>query len=149
MDSFTPLIFTSGHTWWTHTCGWAHTYYIYIYSIMMTSSLWCGRVYILYINLVCRNDAIIMQYIIYSILEWSYIQNIGPVVGVLGCDIALGPSGYITSLDTHHRSYIMYIRPNSILYNIHIFVRTWKTSCSLYTLCWKNTLLSNHFRPRM
>ena len=51
-------------------------------------------IYILYINLVCRNDAIIMQYIIYSILERSDIQNIGPVVGVLGCDIhvALGPS---------------------------------------------------------
>ena len=81
--------------------------------------MWSG-IYILYINLVCRNDAIIMQYIIYSILERSDIQNIGPVVGVLGSDIALGPSGYITSLDTHHRSYILYIRPTSILYNIHI-----------------------------
>ena len=30
---------------------------------------------------------------------------------------------------------------------IYIFFRTWKTSCSLYTLYWKNTLLSNHFRP--
>ena len=60
---------------------WSGIYiYIYIY------------IYILYINLVCRNDAIIMQYIIYSILERSDIQNIGPVVGVLGCDIALGPS---------------------------------------------------------
>ena len=47
-------------------------------------------VHILYINLVCRNDAIIMQYIIYSTLERPDIQNIGPVVGVQGCDIALG-----------------------------------------------------------
>ena len=56
--------------------------------LIHTSKPW----YIYYINLVCRNDAIIMQYIIYSILELSDIQNIGPVVGVLGCDIALGPS---------------------------------------------------------
>ena len=34
--------------------------------------------------------------------------------------LGLRPSGYITSLDTHHRSYILYIRPTSILYNIHI-----------------------------
>ena len=38
----------------------------------------------------CRNDAIIMQYIIYSTLERPDIQNIGPVVGVQGCDIAQG-----------------------------------------------------------
>ena len=40
----------------------------------------------------CRNDAIIMQYIICT-LKWSDIQNIGPVVGVLRCDITLGKGG--------------------------------------------------------
>ena len=49
-----------------------------------------------------------------STLEWSDIHNIGPVVGVLRCYVALGL--YITFLDTHHRSYILYIRFTSILY---------------------------------
>ena len=75
---------------------------------MMTSSLRCGRVYILYINLVYRNDAIIMQYIIYSTLEWSNIQNIGPVVGVLGCDIASGIAGFSLMIG---RSYLQKVYP--------------------------------------
>ena len=44
----------------------------------------------MYIDLPCRNAVIIMQYIIYSILQWS--QNTGPLVCVLGCDIARGPT---------------------------------------------------------
>ena len=35
--------------------------------------------------------------------------NIGPLFCVLGCDIALTSSGYITSLGTKLRSYILYI----------------------------------------
>ena len=54
-----------------------------------------------------------MQYIIYSILERSDIQNIGPVVGVLGCDIALGPlTGPIFCISDR----------SSILYNIHTYI---------------------------
>ena len=76
---------------------------------MMTSFLRCGGFYILYIDLPCRNAVIIMQYIIYSILERSHIQNIGPLVCVLGCDMGLRPSGYITSSNTNLRSYILYM----------------------------------------
>ena len=51
-----------------------------------------------------------------KILDMSL--NIGLLFCVLGCSIALAGSGYITSLDTKLRSYILYIGPISILYNI-------------------------------
>ena len=38
---------------------------------------------------------------------------------LLGCDIALAGSGYITSLDTKLKSYILYIGPVSILYILY------------------------------
>ena len=49
-----------------------------------------------------------------------YIQNIGPSFRVLGCDIALAGWSHIMSSDTKLRSYILYIRPVSILYILHI-----------------------------
>ena len=79
---------------------------------MMTSFLRCGGFYILYIDLPCRNAVIIMQYIIYSILERSHIQNIGPLVCVLGCDIALGP----TALGLYH---ILKHKPQ-VLYFVYV-----------------------------
>ena len=48
------------------------------------------------------------------------IDPIGPLFCVLECDIAL--SGYITSLDTKLRSYILYIGPINILYILHIYI---------------------------
>ena len=70
----------------------------------------------------CQNCCVtIIQYIVYSML---YTEYIGPSFCVLRCDIALAGSGYITSLDTKLRSYILYIGPISILYNIHIYIYT-------------------------
>ena len=46
----------------------------------------------------------------------------GPSFCVLGFDIALADSGYITSLDTKLRSYILYIGLVSILYILHICI---------------------------
>ena len=65
--------------------------------MMVTSSLLCGEFYILYKKLPCAHyaeDLTIIQYIVYSML-------IGPSYCVLGCDIALLGSGYITSLDAN------------------------------------------------
>ena len=42
-------------------------------------------------------------------------------IHMLLCDIALADSGYVTSPDTKLSSYILYIGPISILYNIHIY----------------------------
>ena len=50
-------------------------YTYYIYSMMETSSLWCGKFCILYIALPCAHyagDVTIIQYIVYSML-------IGPI----------------------------------------------------------------------
>ena len=89
-------------------------YHIYKHLALRYSAYKCDIALALnkiYINLVCQNDAIIIQYIIsYSTIEQSDIQNIGLVVGVLGCDTA------ITFLDTHHRSYILHIGPISRVY---------------------------------
>ena len=90
--------------------------------------------YILYINLVCRNDAIIMQYIIYGTL-WSNIQSIGPVVGVLRCDIA---RGLYHILGHPPQSYISYIRPS-----IHII---FEYSCQI---CLGRTMAQNKRQFRL
>ena len=70
--------------------------------MMVTSSLSCGEFYILYIDPPCGHyagDVTIMT--IYCIVNRSYILNIGPLFCVLGCDIVLAGSGYITSSDTN------------------------------------------------
>ena len=36
--------------------------------MMVTSSLWCGEFYILYVDLPCAHHATIIQYIVYSML---------------------------------------------------------------------------------
>ena len=46
----------------------------------------------------------------------------GPSFCVLGRDIALADSGYITSSDTKLRSYILYIGPVSILYILLYYI---------------------------
>ena len=89
--------------------------------------MWSG-IYILYINLVCRNDAIIMQYIIYSTLERPDIQNIGPVVGVQGCDIALGPSVL--------RLYHILEHPPQVLYFVY---KTYCILCVIYIMVQRST----------
>ena len=58
---------------------------------------------------------------IYLYANRSYILNTGRSFCVLECDIALAGSGYITSSNTKLRSYILYIGPISILYNIHTY----------------------------
>ena len=61
---------------------------------------------------------------IYNMLTGPiYKIYIGPLFCVLGCDIALAGSGYITS-DTNPRSYIQYIGPISILYTIYCMMVT-------------------------
>ena len=54
----------------------------------------------------------------------SYIQNVGPLFCVLGCDIALAGPGYITSEDTKQGSYMQCIGPVSILYTIYCMMVT-------------------------
>ena len=61
---------------------------------------------ILYIDLPYAHyagDVTIIQYIVYSMLISP------PLLCVLGCDIALAGSGYITSSSTKLRFYILYI----------------------------------------
>ena len=83
-------------------------------------------IYYIYTDLPCAHyagDVTIIRYIVlYSMLIGSiYILHIGPLFCVLGCDIALAGSGYITSLDKKPRSYILYIGPVGILYILHIY----------------------------
>ena len=64
-------------------------------------------------NMDCKSDTALLG---------VYSYYIGPSFCVLGCDIAIAGSGYITSSDTKHMVYIQYIGPISILHNVHIYI---------------------------
>ena len=92
---------------------------IYIYIIYIYIYIY------IYTDLPCAHYAgdvtIICYIVLYSMLIGPiYILHIGPLFCVLGCDLALAGSGYITSLDKKPRSYILYIGPVGILYILHI-----------------------------
>ena len=72
-----------------------------------------------------EGNVTIIQYIVHSMLR-GLIYCIGPLFCVLGCDIALAGSGYITSLDTKLRFYILYIGSITILFILHNIYQEYK-----------------------
>ena len=91
--------------------------------MMVTSSLWCGESYILYIDLLCAHyagDVTIIQYIVYSTPNWLYRTL---RLYLLKKQPSQARAIYIFSSDTNFRSYILYITQFGVLYSIHIYSR--------------------------